>query len=223
MRLTLLALLLAGCSTHADPVDVLGAYLEAEQQGRYARAHELLSEQDRAARPLDAYVAEHLQAGPVWRAVATRTAFHVGEVQRDEQRVIVQITAVHPQMRAVADGVPPVPTAEIEASEDPDALMYELVQRTLAERSFPTDSEQLSYQLVPAERSWRVWLGLREADEAITLAARAVQARAAGDLPTERSALTALLAVGPDAGGGVLDLQQQARERLAELAAAATE
>jgi hypothetical protein len=42
-------------------------------------------------------------------------------------------------------------------------------------------------------------------------------------LPTERSALTALLAVGPDAGGGVLDLQQQARERLAELAAAAGE
>jgi hypothetical protein len=220
MRSLLLALLLAGCSAHVDPIDVLGDYLEAEQQGRYAKAHELLSADDQAVRSLDAYITEHLQAGPVWRAVAASTAFHVEEVQQTEERVTVQITAVHPQMRAVAEGVPPVPTAQVEASDDPEALIYALVRETLATKTFPTASERLTYQLVPQDRGWRVWLGLRHADEAVRLGAQALVARQSGDTAAELVALRAALELPLDAGGGVELVQTQARERLAQLAEA---
>jgi hypothetical protein len=218
LRLLLLSMLTA-CSAHTDPVDVLGEYLEAEQQGRYTRAHDLLSDEDQQARPLEAYIKEHLRAGPLWRAVATKTAFHVEEVTVAEERTSIQIKAVHPDVRAVSEGMRGIPNEVLEASEDPERLMYEAVREALANEEFPAKSEALSFQLVRDGRSWRVWLGLQHTDAAIAHAERAMMAQQDGDVAGEISALQALVNEPADAGGAVQQLQASAQVRLDQLKA----
>ena len=219
IRTLLLTLALGACATRNDPVEVLGSYLEAEQEGRYAAAHALLSAEDQAARPLDAYVEEHLAAGPLWRAVATRTAFHVEEVVPSDDHTTVRIRATHPDARAVAEQLRGLPNDVVAASADPDQLMFEYVRNELLERSFPTAEESLEFHLQPSGSTWRLWLGLAHVDAAVRLASRAQISRERGETGAEREALRALLDVPHDPAGGVATLQAGARERLAALEA----
>ncbi|MGE5844721.1 MAG: hypothetical protein ACM32K_07450, partial [Syntrophaceae bacterium] len=61
-----LCLVLAGCATGGDeskPDDALALYVSAYMNGNYEEAWQYLSSEDRAAKSLEAYVAERKDSG----------------------------------------------------------------------------------------------------------------------------------------------------------------
>lgn len=227
MRPLLALLLLSACAAKNPALDVLGDYLEAEQQGRYAAAHALLSDEDRSARSLDAYVSDHTEAGPIWLAVARQTSFRVDGQQEVDGRVHFDIIATHPDMDAVAAKVPGLPPEAIAASPDPEQKMLEHVQMVLHSQSFPTTSETLHYAVLEEDGRWRVWLGLTLQDRALRLMDVAQAEGIKGNLPGTIQALEDLLKVPDDPTGAVAALKEiaaknlpRAKEQLAAGAAA---
>lgn len=209
-------LVIAACAGHSSPRTAVSDYLTAEQQGRYDDAHALLTEADRDARPLDAYVAEHLSAGPVWLAVARRTTFTVGASRTQDDHERVSVHARHPDLKLVASAVPGIPTDVLTTSPDPAARMAAAVEATLDASRFPTVDESLTYAVRDEGGVWRVWLGLDRQDEVISLLATARAAVARKDDAAARQAWTEALAVAPDPGGVVPMLQEEALKGLAQ-------
>lgn len=209
MRPVLLALSLAACA-HQGPVDVVGAYLEAEQQGRYPAAWRLLHADDQAARPLDAWTQEHVDAGPVWLACARRASFRVTAEHVDGPRADLVVATTMPSVADAARRFHPSPGAT-----GPELMA--LAEDVLIGTDVPSTTKDFRYALRQEGGTWRVWLGLREQDAAVARAVEAAQARQGGDLEAERAALIALIAVPADGTGAVEALQADARARLTEL------
>jgi hypothetical protein len=216
-----LLMVLSAC-LHERPETVLGRYLRAESDGRYEAAWQLLDPADRAARPLEAYAADHARAGLVWLAVARQTEFDLAEPApadpaRPEAGVIVEVVARHPQMRAAADTLyKALGVAGDVPVEDANVRVEEAAQ-VLQAMPVATVDERIRYVLRPEDRGWNIWIGLAEQDAAVALAARAGRAKAQGDTAAERAALEALLALPPDGQGTVTMLQTDAKERLKAL------
>ncbi|MCB9664985.1 MAG: hypothetical protein H6732_12795 [Alphaproteobacteria bacterium] len=215
MRPFLLALLAIGCAGSLPPKRVLADYLEAEQRGRYADAHALLASDDQAARSLDAYVEDHLRAGPVWLEVAERTTFTPAATTRLDDHLRVEVLARHPDLRAVAEGVPGLPTEALARSTDPAAEMRRHVEATLETQAFPPAEETLVYGLKEEEGAWRVWLGLARQDAAVAAVRRARATAEAGDADATRQAWEAVLVLPEDPQGAVATLKAEARRQLA--------
>ncbi|HMV66911.1 MAG TPA: hypothetical protein PKA64_08685, partial [Myxococcota bacterium] len=164
MRTLLLPALLAGC-LHERPEAVLGRYLRAESDGRYQVAWELLAPPDRAARPLEAYAADHTGAGLVWLAVARQTRFEFGKPAPYDARpgdVVVDVVATHPQMRASADAIARALGLPPDLPADEVAERVEDAERVIAALPVPQVAEPIRYVLRPDDRSWLVWIGLSE-------------------------------------------------------------
>jgi hypothetical protein len=212
---SLAVLLVASCASHSTPRSAVGDYLTAEQQGRYADAHALLSSTDRAARPLDAYVAEHVNAGPIWLAVAKRTQFTVGSLRQDGDSMFVSVKARHPDPKVVEAAVPGIPVDVLSTSPDPVARVTASVENTLEASRFPTVEETLTFGAREEDGEWRVWLGLDRQDQVIHLLAQARAAVAKGDAEAARKAWTEALDVEGDAAGVVASLQEEAKKGLA--------
>ncbi|MCB9681299.1 MAG: hypothetical protein H6733_07475 [Alphaproteobacteria bacterium] len=224
LRFALAATLaLAACGGHTGPKAVLQTYLEAEQSGRFEAAHALLTPTDQQARSLDAYVAEHLSAGPIWLAVARRTQFTLGDVSTHADHVVVDVRATHEDMKAVEAGLGGVPTDRIDSSPDPAAAMYAYVQQTLEAQAFPRVTEAIPYALREEGGTWHVWLGLDRQDAAIALAREALVAMDKGQDAAAVAAWTKVLDLPPDPSGVVANVQQRARNALADLDARASE
>jgi hypothetical protein len=218
MRWPLLGLMLLGaCATKHPGLDVLGKYLEAEQQGRYDNAHALLSDEDRRARSLDAFVEDHLAAGAIWLAVARRTSFKIDETREKDARLYVDVVATHPDMKAVESQIPGLPPEAIAAADDPLRDMMIHVERVLASQPFPSSSETLSYALVEEAGTWRVWLGLAQQDRAVRLIELAQTEASENDLAATRKALESVLQIPDDPSGFVAELKDVARKNLTRL------
>ena len=84
----LLALVMMMACASAPPQRVVLNYVKAEQTRDYDKAHDLLTTSDQRARPLAAFVKEHLAAGPIWLALAETTRFEVVGVE--ESRRVAQ-------------------------------------------------------------------------------------------------------------------------------------
>jgi hypothetical protein len=125
---------------------------------------------------------------------------------------------VHPDIRAVAQGVPGIPNGLIQGARNQDAMMFDHVHQHLLERTYPEASETLRYQLRQESDHWVVWLGLLQLDEAVKVATAAQSARSDLDIDAERRALEKLLGLAPDAAGSVVQLQALASQRLTEMA-----
>lgn len=209
-------LLVTSCAGHhSTPRAAVAQYLEAEKLGHYDEAHALLSAPDREARPLEAYVAEHVSAGPIWLAVAKRTEFTVGSVRQDGDATFVSVRARHPDPKAVEAAVPGIPTDVLSTSPDPVARVTASVENTLESARFPTVEESLTFGATQEGGEWRVWLGLDRQDAVIHALVKARAALAKGDTAAARAAWTEALAVEPDAAGVVATLQDEARKGLA--------
>ena len=207
--------LTAACASHSTPRSAVSDYLTAEKEGRYQDAHALLTTTDRDARPLDAYVAEHVAAGPIWLAVAKRTEFTIGSVRQDGAEMFVSVKARHPDPKAVEAAVPGIPTDVLSTSPDPVARVTASVENTLESSRFPTMEETLTFGARQEAGEWRVWLGLDRQDQVIALLAKARAAVAKGDVEGARAAWTEALAVEGDAAGVVASLQEEAKKGLA--------
>lgn len=208
-------LIVASCANHSTPRSIVAEYLAAEQQGRYGDAHALLTTSDREARPLDAYVSEHMSAGPIWLAVAKRTEFTVGSVRQDGERMFVSVHARHPDLKAVEAAVPGIPTEVLTTSPDPAARVTSSVESALESARFPTVEETLTFAAREEAGEWHVWLGLDRQDQVIHALAKARAAVAKGDMDGARAAWTEALAVESDAAGVVVTLQEEAKKGLA--------
>ncbi len=209
------------CASHTSPRTTVSDYLAAEQQGRYADAHALLTRADRDARPLDDYAAEHVEAGPIWLAVARRTTFTIGAVRTDGDHVVVSVRGRHADLKAVEAAVPPIATEVLATSPDPEARVTASVENTLDAARFPMVDEDLRYAAREEDGAWRIWLGLDRQAQAIDALTRARAAIAAKDDAAARQAWTDALAVEPDPGGVVQLVQREAKKALAAPAAEA--
>lgn len=207
-----IVVLLAGCAT-TGPKAVLEDYLTAEAAGRYPEAHALLTREDQRARSLEAFAAEHYQAGPIWLAVARRTTFELGKLEEYSDHLRVDVVATHPDLAAVEAGLAGLPTELLANAEDPDAAMAQYVEDELARRPFPPSQETLVYALRESQGEWRVWLGLARQDAAIALVQ---QARSLDDPYAARDAWQAVLELPPDPMGAVDAIQDEVRKALAD-------
>lgn len=221
LALATLALLgSTGCAArHAAPADtptaVLRTYLEHESQGRFEQAHALLTAVDRSARPLPAYVSEHVNAGAVWLAVAHETRFTVGPVAPTEEgapHVTVPVRAQHARFSEVTPLTEQLP-ADV-ALGDAVAALVDALQR----EPIPTDTEQLSYALRMEDDGWRVWLGLAEQDQAVAAFKAVKAAFRSGDAEAAATSLARLEAVEDDPSGVVEALTADARDLVDALA-----
>lgn len=209
---SLLLVLLAACGG-SGPKKVLADYLAAEQSGRYEDAHALLAASDRAARPVDAYAAEHLGAGPVWLAVARTTRFELGEPTASEPGVRVGVRAVHADLQAVVKEVPAPPADRLAETDDPLSFAVRWYEGELGKRALPEVTEPITYALVEEEPGWRVWIGLDRQDAAVARLREAEDAERRGDAAAARAAWDALLALPEDPAGVVAALKADARRR----------
>jgi hypothetical protein len=148
-------LALAGCGPdRADPAAVLRAYLEALSRDDLETAYALLSDDDRAFRTLDGYVAlESIGDAVLVRELAHRTRFEVLSVDDEGERALVRVRVTRPDA-AQAFGVALQQGFSGGASWD-DAAASAL------EGPLPELESVETFVLVRASDGWCVRLGRR--------------------------------------------------------------
>ncbi len=221
-RALVTALMLAtlpGCAStrQADftAKQAVATYLDAERAGRYDEAWAMLAPTDRAAHPLEAYTADHNQAGVMWQEIAARTRFELKAVHDLDGHRIVEVLATRPDPEAVEQVMRGVSSEALARSEDPKALLRRHIRETLDRSEVPPDEETLFYAVTEGpDGTLRVWLGLDRQFAAIEHARRARVAMDAGDDAAARVAWEALLGVPEDPGGVVAMLAAEARTQL---------
>ncbi len=207
MRASLLLLLLAGCATPRAAERVVVRYLSAEARGEMGRAHRQLSDEDRAARPLDAYVEDHAAAGPLWLAIARHTDARVGAARPAGEVHIVPVTTHSPDGDAVLAACPGRMTDQ--------AVAFACYDRAAAALPATRAASQDLGALWRRGRWW-VWLALDRQDAAKARHATLIAALEAGDSAAADAAWAALQRVPPDPGGAVRALQRDGEARMAE-------
>jgi hypothetical protein len=105
-----LCLVLAGCATGGDeskPEDILALYVSAYVNGNYEEAWQYLSSVDRAAKSLEAYVAERKDSGTFLARNLHRLISHdIREVTRvDENTARATVEVRIPDFRAIVGEV----------------------------------------------------------------------------------------------------------------------
>lgn len=203
----LLLMAVGGCA--GDPANTLQRFLEAEHRGRLDVAWRHLHPDDRRARPLAAWKAEHAAAGPVWELTAVRTSFEQVGAELEPSRARIDVVATHPDLAALQDAIPPA------AFQGTERDLRAAAHRALESGIAPTTS-RTRYVLRRAPRAWKVWLGLREQDAAQAAWVAYLNARRDADLEAEARTLEQLLALEPDPSGVVQMLQQQAQRLAAQ-------
>ncbi len=164
-----LCLVLAGCATGGDeskPDDTLALYVSAYMNGNYEEAWQYLSSEDRAAKSLEAYVAERKDSGTFLARNLHRLISHdIREVTRvDENTARATVEVRIPDVRVIVGEV----SAAMEAASWPAGALdnVSFVRRNVGafEQKYQTEgipkrTIQETFVLVRENGQWRVRAG----------------------------------------------------------------
>lgn len=160
---------LAGCATGGDeskPDDVISLYLSAYMDGRYEEAYQYLSTEDRAAKSLEAYIAERKDSGTfITRNLHRLISYNIRDVaQVDEMRARGTVDISIPDFRAIVGEI----SGALEAANYPESALENVsfVRRNVGafEQKYQTEgipkrTLQETFDLVKEGRQWKVRAG----------------------------------------------------------------
>ena len=164
-----LCLFLAGCATGGDeskPDDVILLYLSAYMDGRYEEAYQYLATEDRAAKSLEAYLAERKDSGTfITRNLHRLISYNIRDVaQVDEMRARGTVDISIPDFRAIVGEI----SGALEAAGYPESALENVsfVRRNVGafEQKYQTEGIprrmlQENVELVKEGRQWKVRAG----------------------------------------------------------------
>jgi len=164
-----LGAILAGCATGGDeskPDDTLALYLSAYMNGNYEEAWQFLSSEDRAAKSLEAYIAERKDSGTFLARNLHRlmgyTVRDVAQVDETHARGTVEFSI--PDFRAIVGEV----SGALEAAAYPESALENVsfVRRNVGafEQKYQTEgiprrTLQEKFDLIREGRQWKVRAG----------------------------------------------------------------
>jgi hypothetical protein len=162
-------LILAGCSAGGDeskPDDALSRYVSAYVNGNYEEAYQCLSSEDRAAKSLEAYLAERADSGTfLTRNLHRLMGYKIGEVQRiDEMHARGTVEISLPDFRAIVAEI----SGALEAAAYPDSALENVsfVRRNVGifeskyqTEGLPTRTLRETFELVREGPQWKVRAG----------------------------------------------------------------
>ncbi|MGC6494499.1 MAG: hypothetical protein ACON5B_16815 [Myxococcota bacterium] len=208
----LLALVMMMACASAPPQRVVLNYVKAEQTRDYDKAHDLLTTSDQRARPLAAFVKEHLAAGPIWLALAETTRFEVVGVEEiDADRATVTLVAEHPTAEALQTRLISAPRY-LTQLDGADLQVAAWLAASVRDTPAPMVLETLSYTVRQDDNRWRLWLGLDLQDQAIMHFEAVRSAIDTSNEDAARKALADLSAASEDPGGVVHALRSEAQK-----------
>jgi hypothetical protein len=162
-------LILAGCSTGSDeskPDDALSRYVSAYVNGNYEEAWKCLSSEDRAAKSLEAYVAERTDSGAFLTSNLHRLiGYRIREVKLvDDIHACGTVEISLPDFRAIVGEI----SEALEAAAYPDSALENVsfVRRNVGvfEHKFQTEgipkrTLQETFDLIKEGPQWKVRAG----------------------------------------------------------------
>jgi hypothetical protein len=160
---------LAGCATGGDeskPDDVISLYLSAYMDGRYEEAYQYLSTEDRAAKSLEAYIAERKDSGTfITRNLHRLIVYNLRDVaQVDETHARGTVEISIPDFRAIVGEI----SGALQAANYPESALENVsfVRRNVGafEQKYQTEgiprrTLQENIELVKEGRQWKVRAG----------------------------------------------------------------
>ena len=160
---------LAGCATGGDeskPDDAISLYLSAYMDGRYEEAYQYLSTEDRAAKSLEAYIAERKDSGTfLTRNLHRLIGYDIREVTLvDETHARGTVEISIPDFRAIVGEI----SGALEAADYPESALENVsfVRRNVGafEQKYQTEgipkrTLQETFELVKEGRQWKVRAG----------------------------------------------------------------
>jgi len=162
-------LILWGCSTGGDeskPDDALSRYVSAYVNGSYEEAYQCLSSEDRAAKSLEAYVAERTDSGAfLTRNLHRLIGYNIRDVKRvDETHARGTVDISLPDFRAIVAEI----SGALETAAYPDSALENVsfVRRNVGvfEHKYQTEgipkrALQETFELVKEGSQWKVRAG----------------------------------------------------------------
>jgi len=164
-----LCLFLAGCSTGGDeskPDDTLTLYVSAYMNGNYEEAYQYLSAEDRAAKSLEAYIADRKDSGTfLARNLHRLMGYTIRDVaQVDETHACGTVEFSIPDFRAIVGEV----SGALDAAAYPESALENVsfVRRNVGafEQKYQTEgiprrTLQEKFELIREGRQWKVRAG----------------------------------------------------------------
>ena len=164
-----LGAILAGCATGGDeskPDDALALYVSAYMNGNYEEAWQYLSSEDRAAKSLEAYVAERKDSGTfLARNLHRLMGYTIRDVaQVDERHARGTVEFSIPDFRAIVGEI----SGALDAAAYPESALENIsfVRRNVGEfeqkyqtAGIPRRVLQEKFELVREGRQWKVRAG----------------------------------------------------------------
>jgi TonB family protein len=143
--------------------DALQAFMEAERQQDWAAAYGYVSAPDKAAKPLDAYLAEKTVADPFAALMLESMGYEIQSVTEEGDTAEATVSVTEPDIPALGLDIIWMGLA---AAFQPE-LTEEAITRELAGRyqdgGIPTVTTDQIFRLVKEEGAWKVRLGWDEA------------------------------------------------------------
>jgi hypothetical protein len=144
------ALLLAGCGQ--SPQSLATRYLADLQQFNYPACHATLTDEDRAARPLQQFLTEIPLApdvDPIWfRAILFSTVYEVGQPQVNGERAVVPVKVTMPDLTLWE--------RTIDAKAGPQDSLNAAADKSLQTGLYPKLSFEDALVIVKQQHQWRV-------------------------------------------------------------------
>jgi hypothetical protein len=146
----LAALLLAGCGQ--SPQSLATRYLADLQQFNYPACYAALTDEDRAARPLQQFLTEIPLApdvDPIWfRAILFSTLYEVGQPQVDGERAVVPVKVTMPDLTLWE--------RTIDAKAGPQDSLNAAADKSLQMSLYPKLRFEDALVMVKQQHQWRV-------------------------------------------------------------------
>jgi hypothetical protein len=146
----LAALLLAGCGQ--SPQSLATRYLADLQQFNYPACYATLTDEDRAARPLQQFLTEIPLApdvDPIWfRAILLSTHYEVGQPQVDGERAVVPVKVTMPDLTLWE--------RTIDAKAGPQDSLNAAADKSLQMSLYPKLRFEDAFVMVKQQHQWRV-------------------------------------------------------------------
>jgi tetratricopeptide (TPR) repeat protein len=191
LALALASLALASCGPdRSDPAAVLASYLGAIAHDDLDVAYALVSEDDRAFRTLDNYVAlESTGDSVIVRELARRTRFEVLALEVEDERALARVHMRRPDATQALATV-------LQRSLSGEASFEDAAAEVLA-GALPWIESSEEYVLVREPDGWRVRLGWRHEGEIASYAAAAELHASEGNIATALEVYRRALALDP--------------------------